>query len=77
MNAKKAAQGIEVRKVPFEFPPDFRSHWHPDDPAQSQLINGTSILLPYMEPFILGVIRQASQLITDVSGKSGLDNTRK
>jgi len=33
MSAKKTAQGIEVRKVPFEFPPDFRPHWHPADPA--------------------------------------------
>jgi predicted metal-dependent hydrolase len=50
MSAKKTAQGIEVRKVPFEFPPDFQPHWHTTDPALSQLINGTSILLPYMEP---------------------------
>jgi len=33
MSAKKTAQGIEVRKVPFEFPPDFQPHWHPADPA--------------------------------------------
>ncbi len=52
MSGKKTAQGIEVRKVPFEFPSDFQPHWHSDDPALSQLINGTSILLPYMEPFI-------------------------
>ena len=44
MSAKKTAQGIEVRKVPFEFPPDFQPHWHTTDPALSQLINGTSIL---------------------------------
>jgi len=65
MSAKKTAQGIEVRKVPFKFPPDFQPHWHPADPALSQLINGTSILLPYMEPFIIDAIRQASKLITD------------
>jgi uncharacterized protein len=58
MSAKKTAQGIEVRKVPFEFPLDFRPHWHPADPALSQLINGTSILLPYLEPFIIDAIRR-------------------
>ena len=56
MSGKKTAQGIEVRKVPFEFPSDFRPHWNPDDPTLSQLINGTSILLPYMEPFIIDAI---------------------
>lgn len=52
MSTKKTAHGIEVRKVPFTFPSDFHAHWHPDDAALSQLINATSILLPYMEPFI-------------------------
>lgn len=63
MSAKKTAQGIEVRKVPFEFPPDFQPHWHPTDPALNQLINGTSILLPYMASFIIDAIREASKLI--------------
>ena len=65
MSAKKTAQGIEVRKVPFEFPSDFQPHWHQDDAALSQLINGTSILLPYMEPFIINAIREATKQITD------------
>jgi hypothetical protein len=38
---KRTVQGIEVRKVPFEFPPNFRPHWHPDDPALSQLNQNT------------------------------------
>ncbi len=63
MSANKTAQGIEVRKVPFEFPLDFQPHWHPTDPALSHLINGTSILLPYMEPFIIDAIRQTSEHI--------------
>jgi hypothetical protein len=61
----KTAQGILVRKVQFEFPDDFKPHWNPDDPAVSQLINGTSLLLPYMEPFIIDSIREASKQITD------------
>src|SRR5438045_1573874 len=53
MRRKKTAQGIEVRKISFPFPSDFHVHWQPKDPALSQLINGTSLFLPYMEPFIL------------------------
>lgn len=63
--SNKTAQGLLVRKVQFEFPPDFQPHWRPDDPALSQLINGTSLLLPYMEPFIIDAIREASKHITD------------
>ena len=65
MRAKKTAQGIEVRKIPFPFPADFCAHWHPDDPALSQIINSTSLFLPYMEPFIIDTICQASEHITD------------
>jgi predicted metal-dependent hydrolase len=65
MSEKKTTQGIVVRKVQFEFPPDFQPHWNPADPALSQLVNGTSIMLPYMEPFIIDSIRQASKHITD------------
>ena len=65
MSTTKTAQGIEVRKMPFAFPADFQPHWHADDPALSQLINGTSMLLPYMEPFIIDAIREATKLVTD------------
>ena len=74
MSAKKTTQGIEVRKVPFEFPPDFQPQWHLTDPALSQLINGTSILLLYMEPFIIDAIRQASEHITDPALKTEAKN---
>ena len=70
MSAKKPAQGIEVQKVPFEFPPDFQPQWHPTDQALSQLINGTSILLPYTDPFIIDAIRQASEHITEPALKT-------
>jgi len=53
MRRKKTAQGIEVRKISFPFPSDFHAHWQPEDPALSQLINGTSLFLLYMEPFII------------------------
>ncbi len=65
MRRKKTAQGIEVRKISFPFPSDFRAHWQPDDPALSQLINGTSLFLPSMEPFIIDAVRQASEHISD------------
>jgi hypothetical protein len=65
MSDKKTLNGILVRKVPFAFPSDFQPHWNPDDPVLSQLINGTSIQLPYMEPFIINAIREATKHITD------------
>jgi predicted metal-dependent hydrolase len=66
MRTKKTAHGIGVRKVPFAFPSDFHAPWHPGDLALSQLINGTAILLPSMEPVIIDAIRYDSEHITDL-----------
>lgn len=65
MSEKKTVQGILVRRVQFEFPEDFKPHWNPAKPELSQLANGASILLPYMEPFIINAIREASKHMTD------------
>jgi len=65
MRQGKTRQGILVRKVRFEFPEDFRPYWNPSKPVFSQLANGTSLLLPYMEPFIIHSIREALPLIRD------------
>ena len=54
-----------LRKVQFEFPEDFKPHWNPTKPELSQLTNGASLLLPYMEPFIIDAIRKAVTHITD------------
>lgn len=65
MSLKKSLQGIVVRKIKFEFPEDFKAHWNPTKPELSQLANGASLLLPYMEPFIIDAIRKACEHISD------------
>jgi len=62
---QKTPQGILVRKVQVEIPEDFKPYWNPAKPVFSQLANGASTLLPYMEPFIADSIRPASKHITD------------
>ena len=62
---QKTPQGILVRKVQVEISEDFKPYWNPAEPVFSQLANGASTLLPYMEPFITDSIRQASKHITD------------
>ena len=65
MSDKKTDKGILVRKVQFEFPEDFKPYWNSSNPILSQLANGASMLLPYMEPFIINSIRQTLPHITD------------
>ena len=65
ISEQKTLQEILVRKVQFGFPEDFKPCWNPAKPVFSQLANGAFLLLPYMEPFIIDDIRQASKHLTD------------
>lgn len=65
MAEKRTPQGILVRKVRFEFPPDLDPHWHAAKPEWSHLVNSASLLLPYLEPYLIDNIREAMPRITD------------
>lgn len=57
--------GIEVRKVPFEFPDDLDPVWHPGHHEWSHMINGASLAMPYLEPFLIATLREAAGEIDD------------
>ena len=65
MSEKKTPQGVLVRKVQFAFPEDFKPYWNSDKPIFSQMANGASLFLPYMEPFIIHSVREATKHIED------------
>ncbi len=65
MAQQKTRSGILVRKVRFDFPENFKPYWNPERPVFSQLANGASLLLPYMEPFIIHAVREATKEIED------------
>ena len=65
ISEKRTPDGILVRKIQFEFPEDFEPHWNPEKPVFSQLANGVSLFLPYMEPFIIHAVREATKEIED------------
>ena len=57
--------GIEVRKVPFEFPDDLDPVWHSGHREWSHMINGASLAMPYLEPFLIATLREAASEIDD------------
>lgn len=65
MDFEKTEQGILIRPVEFEFPEGLRPHWNPGKPVFSQLANAASLFLPYMEPFIIHSVREATRAISD------------
>ena len=56
---------IEVRKVPFEFADDVPAVWNPGRPEWSHMMNGASLTMPYLEPFLIKNVREALESIDD------------
>ena len=61
----KTPAGILVRRVTFEYPDDLDAHWHRAMPEWSQVVNASSLLMPYLEPFLIQAIREALPRIKD------------
>ena len=56
---------IVVRRVPFEFPDDLDPVWNPGHREWSHMINGASMTMPYLEPFLIATLREAANEIDD------------
>lgn len=58
----KPSQGPmpQPRKIPFEFPDDLNPIWKADDPEFCAMVNGASITMPFLEPFLIKTVREAT-----------------
>jgi predicted metal-dependent hydrolase len=61
----KQVDEIIVREFAFEFPDDLDPVWIPRHVARSHLFNGLSLTMPYLEPFLVKTMREASEQISD------------
>lgn len=66
MNKTKQGQaGSRVRKMPFLFPDDIKPHWNAHRPEWSQMVNGASLAMPYLEPYLIRTMRKVLPDIVD------------
>lgn len=56
---------IVPRRIPFSFPNDIKGHWIPGKPELSHMMNGASLTMPYLEPFLIRTLRDAMSNIKD------------
>jgi predicted metal-dependent hydrolase len=56
---------MTVRRIPFEFGDDMSPVWHPAQPEWSHMVNGASLAMPYLEPFLIRNVREALGQIRD------------
>ncbi len=60
----------QVRRIPFEFPDDLSPVWHPTEPEWAAMLNGASLTMPYLEPFLMRTMREAMEPITEPALKA-------
>ncbi|MCT8987622.1 metal-dependent hydrolase [Shewanella phaeophyticola] len=54
---------MEIRRLPFEFSSNIDPHWHKQRPEWSHMVNGASLSMPFLEPYLIKTMRKANQLI--------------
>lgn len=53
------------RKIAFEFPDDIDPSWIPGEPELAAMMNGASLTMPYLEPFLIRTVREATRDVDD------------
>ncbi|EHQ58764.1 putative metal-dependent hydrolase [gamma proteobacterium HIMB55] len=62
---KHSSPELVVRKMPFEFPEDIDPHWNPTKVEWSHMVNGASLAMPFLEPYLIRTMRKALAKIED------------
>jgi predicted metal-dependent hydrolase len=62
---EKQVEKITIRPFTFEFPDELDPHWVPDQIVRSHFFNGVSLTMPYLEPFLVKTMREASAFVSD------------
>lgn len=65
-----SAQPILVRQIPFAFDEGIDPVWHRDRPEWSHMVNGASLAMPYLEPFLIKTVTEALKQVSDPAIKA-------
>lgn len=53
------SSAILVRRMPFAFAEPIAPVWNPARPEWSHMVNGASLAMPYLEPFLIKTVKEA------------------
>ena len=59
------ASNILVRRIPFAFEENIDPVWNAARPEWSHMVNGASLAMPYLEPFLIKTVTEALKLVKD------------
>ena len=54
-----------LRKIPFSFDENISPVWNSEKPEWSHMVNGASLTMPYLEPFLIKTAREALRQVKD------------
>lgn len=63
---------LEVRKIPFAFDEAIDAVWNKQKPEWSHMVNGASLTMPYLEPFMIRTMREAVKQVASKKLKSDI-----
>ena len=61
----KTCAPIKVRKIPFDFSNGVVPIWNPSQHEWSHMLNGASLTMPHLEPFLNKTLREAAEQVED------------
>jgi len=70
MSTTIPAPGIEVRNLSFDVDHGARGLWNPDRPELSHTLNAFQLALPYLEPYFIDAVKEASARIDDPAARA-------
>lgn len=65
-----SGSGILVRQIPFAFDEGIDPIWHPDRVEWSHMVNGASLAMPYLEPFLIKTVSEALRQVSSPALKA-------
>lgn len=68
-----ARPALVVRRIPFEFPDDLEPRWNPGKVEWSYMVDGASVTMPYLEPYLIKSVRMALDRIDDAELRAEAD----
>lgn len=60
-----AAASMIVRRMRFPYTEDLKSVWNPARPEFSHIVNGGSLAMPFLEPYLIETMKRARERISD------------
>jgi predicted metal-dependent hydrolase len=57
------AAPLEIRRIPFAFDAVVDPVWNENKPEWSHMVNGASLAMPYLEPFLIKSVREGVKYV--------------